>query len=363
MFDTVYQLSGLPALHGVAEEATLRFMESTSDDTGELEAEMVSMLGDLWHGRNSAGNMTSGGTESNFDAMRAALKLSGRTGGNIIVPNTIHRSILKAADWMGLKAILVPVDSSAVVSPEKVRKAVRSDTIAIAATCTTNPYGTIDPIEELGEIAEQRGLYLHVDAAFGGFYCPWVERLGRPVRRFDFRVKGVSSIASDPHKSGYGIYPAGCIVYRDEAAKKAASFDISKLPLGYKPSRMITQGLLGGRPAIGVAAAWAVFNYLGAAGYLQLVKRCEEAKDELVSRLREVSSLEPVAVTQTNLLAIMSKSLDLVPVKKALREKGWVFAGSNGAPRTFQSNILVVFGASHPEKYKLFMEDLAEAAK
>jgi tyrosine decarboxylase / aspartate 1-decarboxylase len=363
MFDTVHQLSGLPDVYKVAKEAHLRFMESTSDETSQMESELVSMVGELWHDRRSAGNMTSGGTESNFNAMRAALKLSGKRTGSVVVPNTMHRSVFKAMDWLGLKPILVPTDSKASVSPDKVREAIRQDTIGIFATCATNPYGTIDPIEELGEIAEERDLYLHVDAAFGGFYCPWVEKLGRPVRRFDFRVKGLRSIASDPHKAGYGVYPAGCIVYRDEETMKAASFDTTGLKLGYKSAHGIDPGLLGDRPAIGVAVAWAVFNYLGAEGYLKLVRMCEESKDGVLKRLKEISGFEPVAQSQTNLLAIMSKRFDIAPIKKALRAKGWVFAGSNGAPRTHQSNILIVFAAASEGKYQPFLDDLEKVAR
>ena len=363
MFDTVHQLSGLPEPCRVAREAHIRFMESTSDETSEMESELVSMIGDLWHGRRSVGNMTSGGTESNFNALRAALRLSGRRTGSVVLPNTMHRSVLKAIDWLGLKAILVPVDEHAQAPPDRIREAVRKDTIALVATCATNPYGTIDPIEEMGRLAEEKGIYLHVDAAFGGLYCPWVERLGRPVRRFDFRVKGVRSIASDPHKAGYGVYPAGCIVYRDEETMKAASFSTEGIPLAYKSGHTTDPGLLGDRPAVGIAVAWSVFNYLGADGYLRYADICERSKDGFVRALTQVPGLEPVAESQTNLLAVMSKRFDLAPIKKKLKETGWSFGGSNGAPRTYQSNILIVFAAANEGKYEPFLDDLRALAR
>ena len=66
-------------------------------------------------------------------------------------------------------------------------------------------YGTVDPIDELSEIAVAHGVGLHVDGCLGGFILPFGEELGYEVPVFDFRVPGVTSISADTHKYGYAL--------------------------------------------------------------------------------------------------------------------------------------------------------------
>ena len=58
--------------------------------------------------------------------------------------------------------------------------------------------------QALSEIAVRRGLPLHVDACFGGFMLPWLEKLGYDIPLYDFRVPGVTSISADIHKVRVG---------------------------------------------------------------------------------------------------------------------------------------------------------------
>src|SRR5690606_16618239 len=74
-------------------------------------------------------------------------------------------------------------------------------------------HGVVDPIEDLAKLALEKGLPLHVDACFGGFMLPWLEKLGQPIPKFDFRVNGVTSISADIHKYGYSSKGASVILY------------------------------------------------------------------------------------------------------------------------------------------------------
>lgn len=62
------------------------------------------------------------------------------------------------------------------------------------------PYGTMDDIVALSDIAMEYGVPLHVDACLGGFIAAFMHDAGRPVPVFDFRLPGVSSISADTHK-------------------------------------------------------------------------------------------------------------------------------------------------------------------
>ncbi|CAI7990796.1 Sphingosine-1-phosphate lyase 1, partial [Geodia barretti] len=63
----------------------------------------------------------------------------------------------------------------------------------------------VDPVPTISGLAIRHNLPLHVDACFGGFMLPWVEKLGYSLPEFDFRLPGVTSMSADIHKYGLGI--------------------------------------------------------------------------------------------------------------------------------------------------------------
>lgn len=69
------------------------------------------------------------------------------------------------------------------------------------------PYGTMDDIERIGKLARKYKTPLHVDSCLGGFLVIFMKRAGYPTPKFDFSVKGVTSISADTHK--YGFTPKG----------------------------------------------------------------------------------------------------------------------------------------------------------
>ena len=73
---------------------------------------------------------------------------------------------------------IVPVDDEFRGRAGGCGRAVNENTIALVGSACNFPYGTIDPIEELSEIAKRRGVGLHVDGCLGGFFLPWAEKLG-----------------------------------------------------------------------------------------------------------------------------------------------------------------------------------------
>ena len=66
---------------------------------------------------------------------------------------------------------------------------------APSASCARRPaasFGTLDPVEAFADLAWRKGLYLHVDGAFGGFILPFMRDLGYEIPPFDLSVKGVA---------------------------------------------------------------------------------------------------------------------------------------------------------------------------
>lgn len=69
------------------------------------------------------------------------------------------------------------------------------------------PYGTMDDIEKIAKLARKYKIPMHVDACLGGFLVIFMKRAGYNLPKFDFSVKGVTSISADTHK--YGFAPKG----------------------------------------------------------------------------------------------------------------------------------------------------------
>ena len=78
----------------------------------------------------------------------------------------------------------------------------------------------LDPIRELGQLALERDLLLHVDGCMGGFLLQYFVRLGASIPDYDFRVPGVTSISMDLHKYAFAAKGASTILYRSKDVRK-----------------------------------------------------------------------------------------------------------------------------------------------
>ena len=199
-----------------------------------FEGEIIAMALDLMHanaieGTEPAGLVTSGGTGSILQAMLSyrdhARATRGITKPNIVKPETAHPAFVKAAHLFGLELRVVPVDpATTLVDPAAMAARIDENTIAIIGSAGNYPYGTIDPIADLSDLALARGVGLHVDGCLGGFILPFGEELGYAVPPFDFRLPGVTSISADTHKYGYGLKGTSSLLFRDKALRNAAYF-------------------------------------------------------------------------------------------------------------------------------------------
>ncbi|MEM3569476.1 MAG: aminotransferase class V-fold PLP-dependent enzyme, partial [Candidatus Jordarchaeales archaeon] len=205
------------------------------------------------------------------------------------------------------------------VDVDDVQEKVTSDTFAIVGIAGTTALGTVDPIEALSDIAEDKGIYLHVDAAFGGFVLPFLEKAGFRVPSFDFRNEGVCSITVDPHKMGMAPIPAGGLLLRDEKLFIENSFEIPYLA-GGKYNHPI---ILGTRSGATVIATWALLNHLGVEGYTKIVKRCMRNTRILERGIQKIDGLRLPVKPTMNIIGILSDIVDVCKLDLELRKKGW----------------------------------------
>ena len=110
---------------------------------------------------------TSGGTESDNFAIKGVAFANKNKGNHIITTPIEHHAITAPCEFLktlGYETTFLPVDQYGMVNPEDVRKAITDKTILISVMHANNEIGTIQPIEEIGRIAKEKGVYFHTDA-------------------------------------------------------------------------------------------------------------------------------------------------------------------------------------------------------
>jgi glutamate/tyrosine decarboxylase-like PLP-dependent enzyme len=295
----------------------------------QMENELVEMAGRLFNCSGAVGAVTSGGTESLL-VMVAAYRDRARREKpwirrpQLVVPSTIHPAFDKAAHYFGVSLKKVPVGADLRADVRAMEKAIGWRTIGIAASAPQYPHGVIDPIAELGELAQRKGIPMHVDACVGGFMLPWIEKLGRPLPKWDFRVPGVTSMSADLHKYGYCAKGASLLLWRSIDQMRHQFFVATDFPGGIYASPT----LLGTRPGGPVAAAWAAMQTLGVDGYLGLTKRALDAADRLRQGIARIPGLVLLGQGQATIVSFAATSsgkqgLDIYAIADRLEARGW----------------------------------------
>jgi sphinganine-1-phosphate aldolase len=328
----------------------------------QMESEVTRMTANLLHGGPDAvGVMTSGGTESLLLAVKtyrnyAKKKRPWVRRPNMVLPKTAHVAFDKAGHYFGVKPKYVPVTGDFRVDMKAMAKAIDRNTIMLAASAPQYPHGVIDPIEAIGKLAQKHKLPFHVDACVGGFLLPFLEKLGRPIPTWDFRVPGVTSISADLHKYGYCAKGASTITYRSMDYMKHQFFITTDWPGGIYAS----PGIPGTRPGGPIAAAWAGLQALGEQGFLGLCERALKAADQIRAGVNRLDGVKILGTPDATLLAIGSddEAVDIYAVADQLNAKGWHFDRQQ-----HPSSIHLTVMSAHLDTADEFLRDLDEAVQ
>lgn len=322
----------------------------------QMEREVVGFgLALLNAPEGAAGAMTSGGTDSILMAVKAARDFARAKRGvsgalNLVAPSSVHPAFDKAGMMMDIEVRRVPVKDY-LADVAAIAAAIDGNTVMLIGSAPCFPYGLIDPIEALGKLAEERGVWLHVDACVGGYIAPFVRMNGAELPPFDFAVPGVSSMSGDLHKYGYASKGASTVFFRSEELKSFMPFDAGPWPLG----RMHTPTLAGTRPGGAIAAAWAVTQHLGVDGYRDKQRAVVEAREKIEAGVRDLG-FRVIGRPQLGIAAFTHDEADCLSLLGKMYQRGWVSAGLL-EPRALH----VMLSPAHREFADTYLADLAAA--
>jgi cysteine desulfurase len=211
---------------------------------------------------------TSGATESDNLAVKGVAQFYRSKGRHLVTVRTEHKAVLDsmhALERDGFEVTFLDVERDGRLDPERLRAALRTDTILVSVMHANNEVGTLQPIEEIGRITRERGVLLHCDAVQSAGKVP-----------FDVETTNVDLASLSAHKM-YGPKGVGALyVRRKPRVRLVAQMDGGGHERGFRSGTLNVPGIVG----------------FGKAAELALAERDAEAARVLALRERLREGLE-----------------------------------------------------------------------
>lgn len=370
-FAYVYD-AGRPDVDELAHEVYSSFLDVNGLDPTvfpsllRMENEVIAVVAEhLGGGPDTVGSFTSGGTESILLAVKAARDWARArrpevTAPEVVMPVTAHAAFQKACHYLGLRAVLVDVDPASFrADVAATRDAITDSTVLIVASAASYAHGVVDPVTELGQLALERGIPLHVDGCIGGWLLPFFRELGVDVPPFDLSVPGVTSLSVDLHKYAYAPKGASVVLYADPAMRLKQFYACADWT-GYTMVNATVQSTKSGGP---LAAAWATLHAVGADGYRDLAAQTLRATRRLIAGAAEVPGLHVLGKPEMALVALAaSDGVDVFEVCDEMASRGWYVQAQLGY-RGLPANIHLTLTASSDQHVDTLLADLTECVE
>ena len=345
--------------HPFAKEVFCKFLDSNLGDPGlfkgtkSIEDKVIDSIGKMFSLDNAQGHIVTGGTEANLMAIRAARnhakKYKNISNGEIILPRSAHFSFKKAADMLNLKIVEADLDDNFKIDVNSVEENISDKTVAIVGIAGTTELGVIDPIDKLSDIAFENNIYLHVDAAFGGFSIPFLKRLGYEFPDFDFSLPGVCSMTVDPHKMGLAPIPAGGIIFRKEEYLDVMAINSPYLTVKKQST------IVGTRLGASTAATYAIMKYFGKEGYTKIARNLMDNTIFFKEELKKLG-YKLIVEPELNLVSFNHPDMDTKQLANELESRNWRVSTSS-CPVAIR---VVLMNHIKKEHLKELLKDLKE---
>jgi len=255
----------------------------------EIESQAIRWIAELIGYPNDCGGLfVSGGNMANFTGLLAARLRAAPWGVReegfisagahplrVYASPETHTWIQKATDLAGLGTgaiCWIDVDQELRMDPRALEAALDRDLemgirpLMVVGTAGTVSTGAVDPLEAIGEICRKRGIWFHVDGAYGAFAAV------APEAPEDLRaLAAADSVAVDPHKWLYAPLEAGCILVRDpDALRSAFSYHPPYYHFGQEATNYVDFGPQNSR-GFRALKVWLALQQVGRSGYRQMI--------------------------------------------------------------------------------------------
>ena len=272
----------------------------------------------------------------------------------LIIPATAHAAFDKAAEALRIKLIKLPVDQVTFqVDPKIVESHITGNTVLIVGSAPNYPQGTIDRIRELSDLAQSKGVGLHVDCCLGGFVLPFAKDAGFDVPDFDFALKGVTSMSADCHKYGFAIKGTSVVLFRNKALRRHMYWCYADWTGGL----YCTPTMAGSRSGALSAACWASMMRMGRSGYTEAVGKILRARRDIQKGIDAIPGITVMGNPQAMVVAWESKLLNVYAVADRMSGKGWSI---NSLQKPAAVHICVTYPHTRPGVVGRFLEDLRQ---
>ncbi|WP_392544091.1 pyridoxal phosphate-dependent decarboxylase family protein [Oryzobacter telluris] len=323
-----------------------------------MENDLVASAGRILDAPDGfVGSATSGGTESILLAVLAAREGAPHVSDpSMVLPTSAHAAFLKAAKYLGVRAVLVDVDPTTLrADPEAMAAAVDDTTVLVVASAPSYAHGVVDPVPEVAAVASGRGIRCHVDACIGGWVLPHLDH----PHPWTFALEGVTSISVDLHKYAYTCKGVSLLLHRNPALRRGHLFASADWP-GYTMLNATMQSTRSGGP---LAAAWAVTRTIGDAGYARLAGEARQATLAIARGVADIDGLDVLVTPDSTLLALVADgSCDVFTVADEMLARGW-FTQPQMAFRDVPPTLHLTLSAATAPSVPDFLEALAQATE
>lgn len=338
------------------------------------------------YGPSAGGWLCSGGSLANLAAVVAAreAKLGEDIATGVLYTSEgAHHSIAKAARVAGFPrgaTRVVPVDASFRLRCDELASAVARDRVAglrpflVVAQAGSTPVGAVDDLAALAEFCAAEGLWLHVDAAYGGFFL--LTERGRSALA---GIDRADSIALDPHKGLFLPYGTGCLLVKELATLRAAFAESA----AYLPPSQEDEdhwdfadlGLELSRPARGLRI-WLPFWLHGASAFRDALDEKLDLARQAATRVKALPGVrivaepelslfafrvEPAGMNAEELDAFNRRVLARVNQRKRLMLTGTTLRDPALGEDVFVIRVCVLCFRTHADRIDMLLEDLADA--
>jgi cysteine desulfurase len=215
---------------------------------------------------------TSGATESDNLAIKGVAESYREKGNHIVTQATEHKAVLdtcKRLEKYGYEVTCLPVAKDGLIDLDDLRRAIKPNTILISIMHANNEIGVVQPVEEIGKIAKEKGVIFHVDAA---------QSVGKIT--VDVEKLGIDLLAISAHKM-YGPKGAGALYVR----RKNPRVELAAMIDGGGHERGLRSGTLNVPGIVGLGKACEIYEKEMAQESERLGRLRDKLKDAILSRL------------------------------------------------------------------------------